>query len=181
MRLFLAIPFPASLLPLIQGLQHDNSQNGIRWIPDANLHITLAFIGEADEQQLNIIIDKVEKVIANSQSFSLIPQSFFLKKSNAGFMIWLTFASCFLYRNLAIQIRKALKIKENREPLPHVTLARIKGKLAIDRSLIRLQELPDKRGFQVFHVELWHSITGPTGSVYRCIKKFSLKMKPDLP
>lgn len=58
MRLFFALPLPDRIQRTLAALQADLGQ--ARWVPAAQLHLTLRFLGEVDDAQAARIVAQVE-------------------------------------------------------------------------------------------------------------------------
>jgi len=73
MRVFAALDVSAEVRQavgaLVQELQ--TRVRGARWIPAANLHLTLRFLGETDAKRVSEISEKLESITAQSPPFRL--------------------------------------------------------------------------------------------------------------
>ena len=71
-RLFVAHPIPDQLEVKLQEVSKKNELvRGIRWTPGANMHITLFFIGEVEENNVTAIRESLNKLFSNQQPFSI--------------------------------------------------------------------------------------------------------------
>ena len=62
MRLFIAIPLSAEMQKALVACMHDLKKQGVEgnYVPAANLHMTLAFIGEYDDpKKIKQVLEKV--------------------------------------------------------------------------------------------------------------------------
>lgn len=57
-RLFVAIWPPDDVLDRLADVERPKDQ-GVRWVPQENLHITLRFLGDADEHEVSARLDDV--------------------------------------------------------------------------------------------------------------------------
>lgn len=58
-RLFLAIWPPDDVLDRLADMERPKDQ-GVKWVPQENLHITLRFLGDADEAE---VVDRLDEVL----------------------------------------------------------------------------------------------------------------------
>ena len=72
-RSFLAIEVADDLVPKILNVQKElkKTNANIKYVPKENMHFTLKFFGNIDEEMIGDISNKIEKVIENYSSFDL--------------------------------------------------------------------------------------------------------------
>ena len=72
-RSFLAIELKEDLVPKILDVQKEfkKTNANIKYVPSKNMHFTLKFFGNIDEEMIEDISLSVEKVIMNYSSFDL--------------------------------------------------------------------------------------------------------------
>lgn len=72
-RSFLAIDLAEDLKPEIADVQKEFKKTGanIKYVPSQNMHFTLKFFGNIDEDMVDEISEAVEKVVKNYSSFDL--------------------------------------------------------------------------------------------------------------
>jgi 2'-5' RNA ligase len=58
-RLFLAIWPPGDVLDRLADMERPKDQ-GVKWVPQENLHVTLRFLGDADEAE---VVDRLDEVL----------------------------------------------------------------------------------------------------------------------
>src|SRR4030042_5929587 len=74
MRLFIAIDINDDVRKAVAKLQQDiksrlRNQNGLKWVNPELMHLTLKFLGEADEGRIDEISDAVEIACADKEVF----------------------------------------------------------------------------------------------------------------
>lgn len=72
MRLFIALALPRSLrrsLERLQNMQH--GIHGVRWVPPANMHLTLRFLGDTQESRLEDLHVALERITAPAFELTL--------------------------------------------------------------------------------------------------------------
>ena len=91
-----------------------------------------------------------------------------IKKNRKPVMIWASLKEEIKFSQLAMQLRSVLPGDSSKAPVPHVTLARVKGKLGNIPPLPELKQLE----FDVNQIELMESDTGNPAPVYKSVKTF---------
>lgn len=179
-RIFVAIPVPYLQAEEFKIIQQQNlSLSNIRWTPLANLHVTIFFLGEVLEENIFSINNAIKKVIENTSPFRIDFEKIMLKgqKKNNG-MIWAKFFRNDSYASLSNAIYNAVKeflIVQPvfKEPVPHITLARIKNMTGIDAI-----NLSFKENFSLLEInscELWKTVHTKDGVVYECLEQFDFR------
>lgn len=178
-RLFVAIQLPERLRDVFAEYQAQYSAPGLRWVSAENLHITVLFIGYADEEVLTKIEEKISNVCSKTQPFSLaFEQICFGPPSRPPRMIWAVFSGGAEYKNLSDVMYHALREfgfpdTRNKESIVHITLARFR-----DPSVAKAVQLPQpevKEGvFEVLSCDLMESKLARSGAQYSVVKNFSL-------
>ena len=177
-RLFIAVPLSPSFVRAFEAYQMQHPFPWVRWIPAENVHITLYFLGEVDNEKVPDIRARLRKVIAEQSPFSLTFQKLdFGPPPGPPRMIWAYFATSTDYRRLVEAVSFALKPfvyrASRKELIPHVTLARFKT----DADPPRIQlcpMVPEEKGLRVSSCDLLESQLTPTGSLYTRVQSFSL-------
>lgn len=71
MRLFIAIFLPEEATATVAGLARRVSCPRLRWIPPVSLHLTLKFLGEADDNRVPDVTDALGRVVGQCRRFSI--------------------------------------------------------------------------------------------------------------
>jgi len=168
-RLFVAVDLPERIRDDIGALCE--AIPGARWTPDAQLHITLRFIGEVD----NVAADRIDSAL---RTVAFTP--FTLRLKSTGFfpprgrprILWCGVAGNEPLMELQKRTERALTAKaglppEGRKFSPHITIARLDdapdAKLAAFLSANALFETED---FAVSEFSLYSSELKRGGAVY---------------
>lgn len=176
MRLFFGIPLEDKVkADIFEFLEKKGVlRKNYKWVKRDNLHITLKFLGEVKEHLLSALYDTGKKTAENFSEFQAFTQGF------SGFPAPQRARVFFLevkpeekIEKLFIFLERELEKlgfeKERRKYHPHITLARIKGFVAIP-------ELPYlKIQFKINEFCLYKSDLRKEGAVYTVLKTFSLK------
>ncbi|MCD6114873.1 RNA 2',3'-cyclic phosphodiesterase [bacterium] len=187
-RIFLAINLPSEIKKRLLNYQKNWQNLPCRWTKPENLHITLLFLGNLDDNQLSETI-KISQEVAKRHNPFLIE----LKKICYGppnkkppRMVWvegkLNQELAELQKDLEDSIfqldsykYKAGKQKEARPYRPHITLARIK-----QWEFRRLEDRPEisediNLSFEVESFEIMESFLKRSGAEYEILETIPLK------
>lgn len=170
-RLFFAISIPEDCKQLLLQLFRKKDFHGIRWVSKENLHITIHFLGATSEESLANILERIPSICSPVAPFDLKFEDFStVIKDKKPVMIWAKFEENKAYDSLCYALRKEFPTEENRKPLPHLTLARIKQLHQLPFDLPKAKSF----SFVVNSVELWESHLNASGSTYKIIKHWAL-------
>jgi 2'-5' RNA ligase len=186
MRLFFAVEIPQEVQKQIyESLSPLRKQwPKIRWIPSANLHITLKFLGEVSEG----LIPKVQKCAKDCVSeISLSPFKMTFSRIGAfpGLksprVIWCGVEGCTeMLSNLAGHLETKLEVlgfqKEKRPYRAHLTVAKVNPEQrGVDlEPYVKDYEKTIFAGISVNMISLMQSVLNPHGAVYQRIHQIHL-------
>jgi 2'-5' RNA ligase len=174
-RLFVALEIPESVkrgLSLLEG-----GVPGARWMDDEQLHLTLRFIGEVDENVANDIDDTLVGLRVPSFTLELAGTGEFGGKTPRA--LWAGVrpneALIHLQKKIETALQRIGLPAEERKFTPHVTLARLKG--APREKVMQFlthHALYSSEAFPVDRFVLFSSHTGSNGSLYRAERVYAL-------
>lgn len=135
MRLFIAAPLNEAQRSRVEGLlaplKDSLSREAIRWMPREKWHLTLAFLGEVEEEALPSVVESADLALASHLPFALVPEKIagFPNPDQPRYVAFCLFSqdgfSGAIYRDL----NAALSILEpNRVFRPHATLGKFRDK-----------------------------------------------------
>jgi len=175
-RLFIAIDLPEPLKNLLYNLPVDTNQ--FRPVPKGQLHITLFFLGDTNEDMIPVIIGKLSCIRADAFTVYTDAPGVFPSFKNPR-VLWIGLNDPEAIENLNRQITKkvgacnpdALKKKY----IPHITVARAKRKYCkANNFLNHADDLAGEkimvRSFQLFESRLTHK-----RAVHHILKTFDLQ------
>ncbi|MBV9454083.1 MAG: RNA 2',3'-cyclic phosphodiesterase [Rubrobacter sp.] len=181
MRAFVAI-FPppelrAAVTETFETVQCFNYK--VRWVRPENIHLTLKFLGNIQEETLGNLWIALEETCARHEPFDISlarPEAF--PSAQRARILWAGIdEGSDQLRALAADLESALIPlgfeREKRAFTPHLTLGRVRSRLT------NINDLPsaiigDLR-FRVRHIELTESTLSLEGVTYRTILAFALK------
>lgn len=139
MRLFIAMPLPEkieeSLAKVIFDLKQTRSK--VKWVAPKNIHLTLKFLGDTDEQKVPEITDVIKKVgSAYKMVISEINKLGAFPNMRRPRVIWAGLAGGIdtlaeIAGKIENEMEKAGFEKENRPFKSHLTLGRVKDNFGI--------------------------------------------------
>lgn len=176
LRLFTALSLPEILRQRIHLMQ--GGVPGARWTALENYHVTLTFIGEADEAAAEDIDEALASVHAASFNLSLKGTGNF-SQGEWPKVLWLGVDAPAALPQLKEKIDRALDLRgidfEKRKYSPHVTMARLKnadeGKLA---EFMQANNLFASESFRAENFILYNSISTKNGAVYEPLRSYPL-------
>lgn len=183
-RIFIAIKTEPgeTLLRIHSSLKSVLGAERITWTDPANIHLTLAFLGETEEELIRAVSVMLKQKCTGFVDFSFsLKGTGIFKNYRDPRVIWIGIEHCEklvkLNNEINIGLNDAGFKLEVRPFKPHITLGRIKSikNPAALRSALEkyqdtfIQEVP------VTEVILFESILKPSGPEYRPEGKFSLK------
>lgn len=173
-RLFVGIPIPHDFSAELLAFQEENKfVQGINWVPEKNLHITLCFIGDYATEKIPELKNILSGISSKYISFQTEFEHFkFGPTFNKAYMLWATFKKNNQFTQLATDIEEAiLKTNIKKEPLPHITLCRFKR---IEKKDITLDFPVELNKINIKQFNLYESILKKSGAEYQIVHKFNL-------
>jgi RNA 2',3'-cyclic 3'-phosphodiesterase len=185
LRLFVAVDIPEEIREVIScAVQNLKGEvEGARWVKSQNLHLTLKFIGNFEEDRLDRLISEIYKVTERSMRFTTalggcgaFPST---KKAR---VIWIGMTNGddeagTIARKIDKRLERLGIEREGRPFRSHLTLARLKQPRDCTSQLENLDSglkgLP-KMSFDVGEITLYQSDLGPQGPTYNSLRRLSL-------
>ena len=177
------VPFNKAFLQETEEIKAYLYREKIRWVNPENLHITLKFFGETENDRIEQITAALNELAKKARPFLMEINSLGIFRSiEAPGVLWLgikynpdllvcenLFSSLLNERDLIRDMQKDFN--------PHLTIGRMK-KIKEKKDIIYLMQKFEKYQFISFHVNkicLFESKLSQSGSVYSEISSFSLK------
>ena len=163
------------MIKKIEELQKFLKIDGVRLVHPENIHITLLFLGNLREDEVDVVKKKLDSVSFNYFKVYISDVGFFPDKKNMK-IIWVGVDS-----NELISLAKIIYDKFNIKSdfVPHITIARIK-KTSSEKKQILLKILDNFHNknfgnFVVKEIKLMKSILEKNGPIYS--ELYSKKLK----
>jgi 2'-5' RNA ligase len=182
-RIFIAVKVDpgGELLRIISSLKALLAAENIKWVDPANIHITLAFLGDTEEKRIKTIAQMLEGECARFHEFEfLLAGTGVFKNYWDPRILWAGIQSAERLIQLNNIIAEGLKLNgfeiEDRQFRPHLTLGRIKSLKGTENLKTVLERYRDNQ-FQIVHVNeviLFESILKQTGPIYKSLGNFRL-------
>ena len=184
MRIFIAIEINYELKAELGAIQEKLRPAGAdaKWVKPENIHLTLRFIGEIDEQRMKDVNEAATKAFTGIESFSMsLGEAGAFPDTEYPRVLWvgIKYGATNL-KALADRIEKELVDKNfgnaDKPFSPHMTIARLRTyrnaqKLAQMLSLVKVPAVSQK----VENVSIIQSSLTPSGPIYTNIHKVKLK------
>lgn len=179
MRTFLAVEVPKHVRKRIcSSIEKERQEDlPIKWVILENMHITLKFLGEIDEQKKREIAPLVKEIAGSHRSFEVSlkgvgcfpdakrPRVLWVGADQGGEEL------CTIVRAFEEGLARCGFKKEKRFH-PHLTLGRIKKPCVVDNML---EKNIVTESFRVDAIVLFKSTLTPQGAVYKELERFPLK------
>lgn len=177
MRLFIAIELPEPVKQQLEALRSDIS--GARWVPPAQLHLTLAFLGDVSVETQAMLENGLADIDLPPFFFHFVKTGCFPDRRRPR-VLWAGIAPEPRLEALACRVRETILScgipQEERPFSPHITLARLKHPACTDVSQFLDNHM--RIGLQpveVMEFALFSSSLGATGAQHAVLKRFTLK------
>ncbi len=183
LRTFLAVPVPGEVKSKKNMLYStlEKVDGDINWVKNAQLHLTLKFLGHTPESSISDVIDRIEQITKEIQPFDLtIEDTGCFPVPTRPRTLWLGVKGTLdLLLNMVERIESRLDAlgfpKSKRDFSPHITMARIKYPQKHTPNVEPfLKSSYDPIDFPVDRVQFFSSELLPSGAVYTILKTFPL-------
>lgn len=181
MRVFIGLPIDKVWLEKIKTIQKEwkpKFNSKISWPLPINHHITLKFLGEVKEEQVDSIKKVLAKITFKPFPLTFARVGFFYAKKEVR-VVWIGFRESKPLLRLFSEIEDSLYslnfAREQRKFLAHLTLARVKKFLPQDPWQAFAQELnqQDWPFLKIEKLVFWQSILQPQGPLYKPLLELS--------
>jgi|WetSurMetagenome_2_1015567.scaffolds.fasta_scaffold49884_1 RNA 2',3'-cyclic 3'-phosphodiesterase len=156
-------------------------KDNIAWVDPSNLHITLAFLGDTEEERISIASIILKRISNDFQRFRFnLRGTGIFRNFNDPRVIWCGIEQSIELMQLNNLIMKELMITgfkvEERQFKPHITIGRIKSirNAGMLKSAIERFQSSFIQEVLVSEVILFESILKPSGPVYKPVGIFKL-------
>ena len=184
LRTFVAVKLPETVLAAIGVVQEQLAVYGfnVRWVTTGNIHLTLKFLGEVHEDELEGIAAVLTEAVHGFAPLRLAAAGVGVFPSvKRARVIWMglsgqlsEFAS--LQRSIEDRLATIGYPREKRPFSGHLTLGRVKGSIAVSRLTTAMDAFRvfASETFEVDRVVLFKSDLRPTGALYTELRQVTL-------
>ena len=179
MRLFTGIDLPDHVVNVFERvLAHIRPAAHLKWVPAYNLHVTTRFIGEWPEGRLDELKEALAEVAPRSSLQIGLRGLGWFPNSRKPRVLWAGVDAGPELRQLSREIDAALERlglpAEEREFSAHITLARIKQPVPLDKlqDIVAKMENSELATFTAGSFHLYRSQPGAAGSIYTKLSEF---------
>ena len=179
-RSFIAVDLPDSLLPPLEKaasqLRETLSGMPVRWVPVRNIHLTLKFLGDVSEKNIEVIKSIVRAEAANHEIFEISVGEFGIFPNNARpRVLWVGVQApdelINLHRRIDMETARLGYAPDQREFSPHLTFGRVSRNASPKQvrkisNLLREYSIGFLGAARIEDVTLFRSDLGPDGAVY---------------
>ena len=178
LRTFIAIDIPDSIKNEITKIQNFLPEFTGKKTERENLHLTLKFLGEIDEEKIELIKEKLREIKIKKFETIIDKIGFFDNRSSnvysRNIIVWLHLTNCEELQKQVDEVLKGLFEPEKRF-MSHMTIARvkkIKDKTIFIKDLENLK-IPEIK-FMIKNFKLKNSILKPKGPKYEDLEIYNL-------
>ncbi|MDD4955426.1 MAG: RNA 2',3'-cyclic phosphodiesterase [Candidatus Omnitrophica bacterium] len=181
MRLFIAIDLPENLKEKLSRivLKFKKCDLDAKWVDTANIHMTLKFLGETREDDLDKIKNVLSSVAAFFSKLELNTGEFgFFPNEKSPRIFFISTDKEEILRKISFELEERLeRIGFTREGRfkSHLTIARFRSKKNVECLMKEIKDISIKEKFEVSEITLFKSLLKPTGPVYEKIFSAALK------
>jgi len=172
MRLFIAVPVPGNIRENVATLGKEIAQGGVVPVKPGNMHMTLKFIGEADEAKLADIGERLGMIRftpfpCTVRGVGVFPSEHYIK------VVWAGAESGGGLEALAKGVMEAMQAYDGHEERfsAHLTMARVKRRVDL-KAFLEKHRNNEFGSFTVSSFQLIRSELKPEGPEYTVMANF---------
>ena len=179
MRIFIACNIPESLKERLEDFQESlkSDEDKIKWVEKENLHLTMKFIGETDEKDIEEIkrclsTVKLKAFLTSVSDFGVFPQKGHIR------VVWMGLSPANQINDLHEKIDLTLNeigFERTARFQPHITLGRVNYIENKDEFTKKVDEIKgdfESEPFKIDRFVLKKSVLTPQGPIYSDLAEF---------
>jgi len=174
MRAFIAVNLPLEAKDYLFNLKKQVKEAKISWVHKKNLHLTLVFLGEITEDQLNQLKDKLKQIKFKPIKGNLSQIGFFPNNNNPKCM-WVSLEPAKEINQLQLLVdQETIGLAHNEQKfVSHITIGRLKGIKNKEKFKKSVEELElEKIEFTINSFQLIKSDLTRTGPKYTVLGEY---------
>lgn len=175
-RVFIGIPVNQTAQQKINKLlyPYQRTSQGIAWVPEDNRHLTLAFLGDRHDWEIESLVRSMDKAYSMVRPFQTGPASLSRFPGPAGNIVALVIEADSRITRLfqaTLDFLAEIRIDSDHKPFrPHVTLGRIRKAIRPDIKFGQVTNI----SLLVGKIRLYQSKLTAAGPVYHMLKETRL-------
>lgn len=182
-RIFIAIKIPQmeEVTHLFTTLRKSLSGEKIKWVEPHNIHITLAFLGDFDDEKTDKTRQVTGSFLKGEGRFRLDLRSVGIFSGSKGAkVIWLGIDHSMRLESFQGDLATLLAANhlygQGRNFAPHITVGRVKGRVPLERVKTVTERFKNSYfgSVNVDEIILYESVLKPAGPVYKPLEIFDL-------
>jgi 2'-5' RNA ligase len=176
LRTFVALPVPGAVTGFLKQVQQElrSAVVNIRWVPTANIHLTLKFLGDIEPSTVSAIKGRLDAVSRSIASFILTAKGVgVFPNLRQARVVWVgldgDMKQLVLLKNNIESELTALGFKGDHRPFQaHLTIGRMRQRPDAKALGAMLQPLKEavSEPFGIDQIRLYQSVLKPTGAEY---------------
>jgi len=174
-RIFIGLEIPEIIRHRLVALQAE--MPGCRWQSAEQMHLTLRFLGDVEEKRLPDLVGAMRETMMPPFEISARGAGCF-NRNTKPIILWVGVhpldAVTVLYKRLSERLQVLGFEQEDKDFIPHITIARLK-RLANVESFIQNHQQFGTDLFGVSHISMFSSTAGPNGSHYEVLHRSALE------
>ena len=187
MRAFIAISLPEEIKKFLAHVQDELKATGadVKWVKPKNIHLTLKFLGEIDEEKLKAVNEILKETAETQKQYTItVGQAGAFPNINSPRVIWMGIekGTDTLKQTAQVLDEKLQKIGFPKEEKPfsaHITLGRVRSarnRTKLTETLKKLSEaqLQHTSEFPVTAITFFKSTLTPSGPIYEIVNVATL-------
>lgn len=187
MRAFIAIELPEETRDKLSALQQELKASGadVKWVRPENIHLTLKFLGEINEKQVELIKGIIDTAAGKRRAFRVRVSSLgAFPRIESPRVVWIDIEEGDEeVKGIAAELQENISWagipKEERPFSSHITIGRIRSPINRDKLVRCLKDKTDLGGknmeFYAGKITLFKSTLTPKGPLYETLKEANLK------
>jgi len=176
-RLFVAIDLPEEVKRAVTGARGE--LHGAKWVGQEQLHLTLRFIGDADDLLLKGITEGLAGIACNSFPLGLKGVGYFPPRG-APRVLWVGLEAGAPLLALQREVERACRavgiLPDERPFSPHITIARLKETTPAQVAAYTAHHGDfHSEPFRVSEFHLYESVLGREGAIHTRVRSYPLR------